>query len=227
MPFSTYAALGQRDSLQSPTLDLRAQTQASLRFDLAYAPTDLLGTNNDSLAVLVYTACSSTRLGQVYLKSAATGLATTLPRASTIFTPSSPSQWRQENVSLAAYLGQQVYLRFVAYNRYGNNLYLSNVRVDNNALLTTRAQVDSPALQAYPNPVAGGHSLTLLLPAATGTASVRLVDALGRTTWQTEVSLNPAAATQQLLEAPLAAGIYTVLCQTANGQQYSRRVAVN
>jgi hypothetical protein len=227
MPFSTYAAVGQRDSLQSPALDLRAQAQASLRFDLAYAPTDLVGTNNDSLAVLVYTACSNTKLGQVYLKSAATGLATTLPRATTVFTPSSPGQWRQENVSLAPYLGQQVYLRFVAYNQYGNNLYLSNVRVDNNALLATRSQVDSPALQAYPNPVAGGRSLTLLLPAATGTASVRLIDALGRTSWQALVPLSPAAATRQQLEAPLATGLYTVLCQTANGQQYTRRVVIN
>ena len=227
MPFSTYAAVGQRDSLQSPAFDLRAQPQASLRFDLAYAPTDLQGINNDSLAVLVYTACSNTKLGQVYLKSAANGLATTLPRATTVFTPSSPSQWRQENVDLTPYLGKQVYLRFVAYNQYGNNLYLSNVRVDNAALLATRALTDSPALQVFPNPVAGGRSLTLLLPAAMGTASVRLVDALGRTSWQATVALNPAAATRQLLDAPLTAGLYTVLCQTANGQQYSRRVVIN
>ena len=227
MPFSPYAAVGQRDSLLSPAFDLRVQSQASLRVDLAYAPTDLLGSNNDSLAVLVYTACSNTKLGQVYLKSAATGLATTLPRATTVFTPSSPGQWRQENVSLTPYLGQQVYLRFVAYNQYGNNLYLSNVRVDNTALLATRSQVDSPALQAYPNPVAGGNSLTLLLPAATGTASVRLIDALGRTSWQAAVVLSPTAATRQPLVAPLATGMYTVLCQTASGQQYTRRVVVN
>lgn len=227
MPFSTYAAVGQRDSLQSPAFDLRSQPQASLRFDLAYAPTDLLGTNNDSLAVLVYTACSNTKLGQVYLKSAANGLPTTLPRATTIFTPSSPSQWRQENVNLVPFLGQQVYLRFVAYNQYGNNLYLSNVRVDNAALLATRSLADSPALQVYPNPVAGGRSLTLLLPAATGMASVRLVDGLGRTSWQAAVALSPAAATRQQLDVPLATGLYTVLCQTANGQQYTRRVVIN
>ncbi len=227
MPFGPYAAVGQRDSLQSPALNLAAgQANVSLRFDLAYAPIDLLGSANDSLAVLVYTACTNTRLGQVYLKSAKAGLGTTLPRANTTFAPSSPSQWRQENVDLSAYAGQQVYLRFVAYNQYGNNLYLSNVRVDNAALLATRAQVDSPLLQAYPSPVAGGHGLTLSLPSVAGAASVRLIDALGRTTWQATVALSSGAATNRTLSAPLAAGLYTVLCETADGQRYTRRVVV-
>lgn len=226
MPFASYAAVGQRDSLQSPAFDLRTATQATLRFDLAYAPIDLLGTNNDSLAVFAYTSCTNARLGQVYLKSATAGLPTTLPRNGTIYSPSSTSQWRQENVDLKPFLGQQVYLRFVAYNHRGNYLYLSNVRVDNAALLATRALADSPALQAYPNPVAGGQSLTLALPTATGTATVRLVDALGRTTWQSTVALSAAAATRRSLDAPLASGLYTVLCQTADGQLYARRVVV-
>lgn len=226
MPFATYAAVGQRDSLQSPTLDLRNQPLASLRFDLAYAPTDQLGTDNDSLAVVAYLACTKTKLGQVYLKSAAAGLATTLPRNGTIYSPSSTSQWRQENVDLGAFLGKQIYLRFVAYNQYGNNLYLSNIRVDNAALLTTRALADSPTLLAYPNPVAGGRRLTLVLPAASGAASLRLVDVLGRTAWQSIEVLNAAGATPRTLTAPLAAGLYTVLCQIANGQLYSRRVVV-
>lgn len=226
MPFASYAAVGQRDSLQSPALDLRNQAQASLRFDLAYAPIDQLGTYNDSLAVFAYTSCTNTQLGQVYLKSAANGLPTTLPRNGTIYSPSSTSQWRQENVDLKAFLGQQIYLRFVAYNHQGNYLYLSNVRVDNAALLATRALADSPALQAYPNPVAGGRSLTLALPAAPGVATIRLVDALGRTTWQSTAALNATAATRRSLDAPLASGLYTVLCQTASGQLYSRRVVV-
>ncbi len=227
MPFATYAAVGQRDSLQTPAFNLAAgQAQASLRFDVAYAPIDLLGSANDSLAVFAYTACTNARLGQVYLKSATTGLPTTLPRSGTIYTPSSPSQWRQENVDLSAYLGQQVYLRFVAYNQYGNNLYLSNVRIDNATPLASRAQLDSPLLQAYPSPVAGGRSLTLSLPSVAGSASVRLIDALGRTTWQATVALSSGAATSRSLSAPLAAGLYTVLCETADGQRYTRRVVV-
>ena len=223
MPFGPYAAVGQRDSLQSPAFDLSTQPRAFLRFDLAYAPTTGA---NDSLGVDVYTACTNTRLGRAYLKSAAAGLPTTLPRDNTLYAPSATSQWRTENVDLSAFLGKQVYLRFVAFNQYGNNLYLSNVRVENTVLAAKTALADSPALQAYPNPVAGGRSLTLALPAAPGVATIRLVDALGRTTWQSTAALNAATATRRSLDAPLAAGLYTVLCQTASGQLYSRRVVV-
>ena len=223
MPFAPYTQVGQRDSLQSPTFDLSSQPRAFLRFDLAYAPATGA---NDSLGVDVYTACTNARLGRAYLKSAVAGLPTTLPRDQTAYVPSATSQWRTENVDLAAYLGKQVYLRFIAFNQYGNNLYLSKVRIENTVLAAKTALADSPALQAYPNPVAGGHSLALQLPAAAGLAAVRLIDALGRTGWQAAVALSPSGPTHRNLDAPLAPGLYTVLCQTANGQLYSRRVVV-
>ena len=224
MPFGPYTAVGQTDSLQSPTLDLRGQTLAFLHFDIAHAP---VTGSDDGLAVQVYTACTNTRLGEVYRKTSTTGLATTLPRDNTLYTPTSTSQWRTETVDLTSYLGKQIYLRFVAINGYGNNLYLSNVRVDNTLHgLAARTQADSPALQAYPNPVAGGAQLTLDLPKARGTASVRVLDALGRVSSQFKLELSPAASTRRELTSPVAAGLYTVLCQTADGQLYSRRVVV-
>ncbi|OGX92254.1 PKD domain-containing protein [Hymenobacter coccineus] len=224
MNFYDYEAVGQRDTLQTPAFNLN-QPRAFLRFDVAYAAAGPVAANyNDSLAVDVYTACTNTRLGRVYLKSAVDGLPTTLFRQAA-YTPTSTSQWRSENIDLTAYLNQQVYFRFVAFNQYGNHLFLSNVQVGN-TVLATKALADSPALQAYPNPVAGGRSLTLALPAAAGAATVRLIDALGRTTWQSTVALNAATATRRSLDAPLASGLYTVLCQTADGQLYSRRVVV-
>ena len=226
MNFYDYGpAVGQRDTLQTPPLDLR-QPRAFLRFDVAYAAAGpVAADNNDSLAVDVYTACTNARLGRAYLKSAVNGLPTTLFRQAA-YTPTAVSQWRTENVDLSAYLDQQVYLRFVAFNRFGNHLYLSNVRVENTVLAAKNALADSPALQAYPNPVAGGNSLTLALPTVQGAASVRLVDALGRTTWQGTVALSATATTRHTLTAPLASGLYTVLCRTADGQLYARRVVV-
>jgi PKD repeat protein len=226
MPFFDYSVRNRRDSLQTPTLDLRNQAQASLHFDLAYAPIN--NTYNDSLAVDVYAACTTNRLGRVYLKSAAAGLGTVRaqPDAMEAFAPTAASQWRQEDVNLSAYINQQVYLRFIAFNQFGNDLYLSNVRVDNTVLATRNALAESPALQVYPNPVQGGATLTLQLPAVKGLASVQLVDGVGRTCWQTKVELNSAAATSYNLSSIKAAGIYVVLCQTADGQLFSRRVVV-
>ncbi|WP_311182059.1 PKD domain-containing protein [Hymenobacter volaticus] len=225
LPFGPYSTLGQRDSLQSPLLDLRAQTQATLRFDLAYAPIVDTPSGNDSLAVDVFAACTNARLGRAYLKSAVAGLPTTTPRDA-YFTPTAANQWRQENVDLTAYANQQVYLRFVTFNQFGNNLYLTNVRVDNSGVLSARTQADSPSLLVYPNPAANGASLTLQLPQVAGAASIRLVDAVGRISWQTQWTLSGNASLHRTLPVNLAPGLYTVLCQTADGQQFSRRVLV-
>ncbi|AWM34829.1 PKD domain-containing protein [Hymenobacter nivis] len=224
--FYNYSARAQRDTLRTPAVDLRGQAKPFLRFDLAYAAVSAApAANNDSLAVDVYTACTATRLGRVYLQSAATGLGTTAVQASA-FAPTAAAQWRTESVDLTAFTGQQVYFRFTAFNEYGNNLYLSNVRVENSVATATRALADSPALQVYPNPVGSGSALALALPLGTGTATLRLIDALGRTTWYGTAALSPAAAARRTLDAPLAAGLYTVLCQAADGQLYSRRVVV-
>ncbi len=222
MPFGPYPAKNQRDSLQSPALNLSGPA-AFLRFDIAYAP--VTGAN-DSLGVNVFRACTNAPLGQVYLKSAATGLGTTLPRDNTVYTPSSPSQWRTEIVNLSAFLGQQVYLRFIAYNQYGNNLYLANVQLDAVQPLAVRTLVDSPTLQVYPNPLGGGATLNLTLPKAPGQATLRVVDAVGRLCSQTNVALSAGASTSTTLRSPVAAGLYTVLCQTADGQLFSRRFVV-
>ena len=224
LPFGPYDALGQQDFLLSPLLNLAA-TRPTLRFDLSYAPYTSPQDANDSLAVFVYESCSNAVLGRVYLKSATTGLPTAAPQAA-YFTPSAAGQWREETVDLSAYASQVVYLRFVTYNQYGNNLYLTNVRVDNNTVTGTRAAADALALQAYPNPVSGGAALTLELPKRAGTANVRLVDAVGRVTWQTQVALSATTSVRHTVATPLAAGIYTVLCQTADGKMFSRRVLV-
>jgi hypothetical protein len=88
------------------------------------------------------------------------------------------------------------------------------------------AITESSALQVYPNPAGGGQTLTLALPTVKGTAALRLVDALGRNVWQGNVMLNASTATKYTLAAPLSSGLYTMLCQTADGQLYSRHVAV-
>lgn len=226
MPFYPYDATGQRDTLQSPLLDLRNQSRATLRFDMAYAPVLTPRAFNDSLSVEVLLACTNARLGRVYLKSAVNGLPTTAAQDSS-FVPSSAGQWRQEEADLTAFANQQIYLRFVAYNQFGNNLFLTNVRVDNGGLTTgTRAQADSPALVAYPNPVRGGTALTLQLPQLPGSATIRLVDGVGRVTWQAQWNLSATTPLQRTVPIPLASGLYTVLCQTADGQLFSRRIVV-
>ena len=100
------------------------------------------------------------------------------------------------------------------------------MRVDNTVLSTSKAVAESSSLQVFPNPVQGGATLTLQLPAVKGLASVQLLDALGRSTWQTQLELNSAATTTYTLSSVRAAGMYVLLCRTADGQLFSRRVVI-
>ena len=112
-----------------------------------------------------------------------------------------------------------------AFSAFTGGRAFDDVAVTSNPL-AVRPQVDSPALQFYPNPVAGGAQLTLTLPQARGTALVRVLDALGRVQSQFKLELSPTGTTRREHPSPLAVGLYTVLCQTADGQRYSRRVVV-
>ena len=133
MDFFNYQQTGQRDAFTSPPLNLSGLGQASLRFSHAYRQFN--SSSNDSLRVLVSIDCGQnwTPILSVGGSSLATMAASTAN-----FVPSTASNWCGAggnlacfNLPLTAYLGQQqVFIRFEAINRYGNNLYIDNIAID-------------------------------------------------------------------------------------------------
>lgn len=133
MDFFNYQQTGQRDALTSPPLNLSGLGQASLRFSHAYRQYNT--STNDSLRVLISTNC-----GQTWTPILAVGgnALATMSASTTNFVPSAASNWCGAgsnlacfNLPLTAYLGQQqVFIRFEAINRYGNNLYIDNISID-------------------------------------------------------------------------------------------------
>lgn len=133
MDFFNYQQTGQRDALTSPPLNLSGLGQANLRFSHAYRQYNT--STNDSLRVLVSTNC-----GQTWTPILSVGGSTlaTMTASTTNFVPSTSSNWCGAgsnlacfNLPLTAYLGQQqVFIRFEAINRYGNNLYIDNISID-------------------------------------------------------------------------------------------------
>ena len=221
-PFAPDAAVGQRDVLQTPPLNL-STAQPKLRFDLAYAPIINSASAPDSLLVQVVDACTLAVLGRPYAKGATGGLGTTTAQ-NAYFVPTASTQWRQELVDLTPYAGKSVLLRFVGYNGYGNYLYVDNVNVGNQLLSLTGAAA-AVGLEAWPNPTAAGTAIHVRLPAQSGGGNLRLIDALGRTVWQGQVAAAGASA-EQLLTAPIASGLYSVVFSPANGVAAARRVLV-
>lgn len=147
---------GDQDALQLPAIDLSGLSDAVLTFDLAHAR---YNTSNDNLKIKVSTDCGTT-WSTVYNKSGAT-LSTTAATTS-IFTPSTAAQWRNEIVSLSNFIGNNnVFIKFEANSDYGNNAYLDNVNISFNTGLTTVTKALS--FEVYPNPATSIASVEFTL----------------------------------------------------------------
>ncbi len=122
-----YPNTGRRDELYSPIIDLTsAPATVALTFDVAYRRYD--NTSTDELRVEISTDCGATwSATPIYAKSGAT-LATGA-NTTARYVPGAAGEWRTETVSLSAYTGQRIRLRFVTVNQYGNNIWIDNVRI--------------------------------------------------------------------------------------------------
>ena len=117
--------LGEIDLLITPAINLTAAPAALLKFDVAYSQ---YLSSNDGLKVVLLTNCNNdiTQGTVVYDKSGAS--LATAPSNSGDFTPNGADQWRKEAIDLSSYIGQNnLQIAFVAFNDYGNNLYLDNI----------------------------------------------------------------------------------------------------
>ncbi|MCS6789612.1 MAG: zinc metalloprotease [Bacteroidia bacterium] len=117
---------GRRDAIHSPLIDLtNAPAGVALTFDLAYWRRGAI--RDDTLDIQVSTDCGITWTNLTRLRSAdslttVTGLP---PRC----IPTADTQWQSRNISLDAYRGQKIRIRFVSRNGRGNCIWIDNVRV--------------------------------------------------------------------------------------------------
>lgn len=124
-----YDAAGQLDYFISPQIDLNLYPNAQLVFELAHAPYNQNGFQ-DEVIVAVAPDCSSEfdLINAPYQKSG-TRLQTSEPTLDE-FIPSSSSQFRTELVNLSKFrdLGK-IRVAIISKNSYGNNVYLRNIRI--------------------------------------------------------------------------------------------------
>ena len=146
----SYNSSGAEDGLISYEVSLSNAVAALLTFDVAYA--QYSSVYEDGLRVDISTDCGNTWVASGYLKIGA-ALATTGTTTSN-FAPSAANQWRNDTVSLSAYLGQDVSIKFVNINDYGNSMYVDNVNLD---ITTGLTQLNNSVgtLSISPNPSDG------------------------------------------------------------------------
>jgi hypothetical protein len=159
-----FSNVGWEDILIAKTVSFAGSASApSLNFDVAYCQ---YSGENDRLYVEASTDCGST---WTILYSKAGNTLATRPALTTVFVPTSTSEWRHELVSLAAYAGMNdVLVRFRGVSAYGNNLYLDNVNFAGTVGIEENMNVG--ALSVYPNPSSG--DFTVLLPEPAGMTDI-------------------------------------------------------
>lgn len=125
----SYNASGQEDRLITPLVDLGGSAGSRLKFHHAYR--GYSAAYVDGLRVDISSDCGATWNTVFFQQSGdlATGTNTT-----SAFVPSNCDQWRLNDIDISAYDGQNVLVRFVAINGYGNWLYLDNVVIERNGI---------------------------------------------------------------------------------------------
>ncbi len=155
----TYNAPGEEDVLQTEIFNLTNAASSGFAFDISYAPYS--ATYSDTLRLDVSIDCGATWQPQGYIKGGLTlGTNSAGGYQNSIWNPASGADWRRDSVSLSAYVGNNVIVRFVNMNQYGNYLYIDNVNLNGTPVGVFSASYAN-ALVAYPNPSSGLFSVSV------------------------------------------------------------------
>ncbi|MEM6344988.1 MAG: S8 family serine peptidase [Bacteroidota bacterium] len=120
-----YDTNAEQDYLNSFVVDLSTASMPELSFDRAYVGR---GVNRvDQLNIEISTDCGETYTQNLYSASGAT-LATALDDFDQWF-PTSAADWQSDTIDLTPYVGNQVRIRFVNINGFGNSLFLDNIQL--------------------------------------------------------------------------------------------------
>jgi len=142
----SYNAAGELDSFVTEIFDLTTATSSLFTFDLAKAQYST--TYTDGMRVEVSIDCGA-NYTVVYDK---TGLdLSTLPGYVTSnWVPTSASDWRNEQIDLGAFLGENVMFKFVNICGFGNSTFVDNINVT--GTLGVAENLLERAISLYPNP---------------------------------------------------------------------------
>jgi hypothetical protein len=203
---------GSKDYLQSPVVDLTAMNSALLTFDRAYAPRL---NRADSLLIQVSTDCGNSFVPTAYAKSYAQ--LATVPAQTTLFAPTNDTDWQQDTLNLTPFAGNKILFRFAAVSRFGNALFVDNVRL-NGFTVSVLGLEENQKFRLFPNPAE--TSVKLFFPhEISDKATARIYAQDGRLVHSQELT----GESEQALDIQrLSPGIYQILIQTS-GERFQSR----
>ncbi|MFT5435713.1 MAG: hypothetical protein ACI840_000351, partial [Ulvibacter sp.] len=142
----TYNAPSELDVFVTEIFDLTNATSGILAFDLAKA--QYSSSLFDAMRVEASIDCGATYT-VVYDKTDL-DLSTVPSYVTSNWTPSSANDWRNEQIDLTPFLGENIMFRFVNINGYGNSTFVDNINVA--GVLGISENQLSSTISLYPNP---------------------------------------------------------------------------
>ncbi len=183
---------GAQDILETYEINLTGGVDPRMTFDVAYVRYSPV--YSDTLRIDISPDCGQSWINGVYLKGGLT-LATG-PDQTSNFIPSSASQWRKDTVDLTPFIGNNIIIRFVNVNHYGNNLFIDNVNVYDIITGYMNPVAAHQPVTISPNPASGIIHLSLnkgmeLLPARIDILDMggRIVQSMPATGYHTQIDL--------------------------------------
>ncbi len=229
MNFYHYQSINKRDQLISPPIMMPATLPIELSFRHAYAQRLSL---KDSLIVKISEDCGQTwqRLLSLGPDGTPSQFVTAMP-SSTSFAPQGSNEWCSGSygvncyyVNLQDYVGKpDVRLMFEAFNKNGNNLYLSDITVQGEVGIPGNV-LELEGVSIYPNPSHG--MFTLECKQCRDAQALSVVSADGIEVFSKQIPESRQSMKEILDLSGLAKGIYFIRL-TCNSNTRMGKLVIN
>jgi len=210
MDFFNYGVVNRRDMLISPALNITGYSSVMLSFRHAYEQR----VRKDSLIVRISDDCGITWQRVWGMGPDGTpGVFVTHPSTDSAFYPQSADDWCGGSYGTGCYSidlsqwtsNQTIKLMFESYNRFGNNLFLTDIQV-NGPVGEPEKHQDQTAFNIFPNPSRGIFHLTV--SNSQGAVNLSVLDLQGKMVYSDVLLSKSGKISHQIDLSGYAKGIY-------------------
>ncbi|HEY9116099.1 MAG TPA: PKD domain-containing protein [Bacteroidales bacterium] len=222
--FSEYLAIGARDRLISPPINLEGLSSATLEFQYAYAKR--MPEISDSLIIKISSNCEQTWSRIFAGGEDGTGnFATHQPVPDGSFWPETEEDWCGSgwgascvSIDLTPWLGlPDVKIAFETWSGYGNPVFIDNINISQFTNID-RVKTSEDNFTIFPNPASNEFSISISKKDVFNT--LKIINSLGETVYFQKLNSEKIQ-----IENKLAPGLYIVVL-SGNGKTTSKKMLI-
>jgi hypothetical protein len=215
--------IGDVDELFLPAMDLRGGDAVVMAFDYAYAQRS--AQSNDKLQVFASKDCGASWIS--FFSQSGAALATAQPTAGGAFVPDSLifDQWKTVILALSGFNKEKVLVKFVVTNDNGNNIFLDNINIIQNAPSNVKSyKMQENILTVYPNP-ANAEIHLKFDEVLSENCQLIIADAMGRRVFVSHLQKGENFQTFDCSHFP--SGIYQIILINNNALFFTKKLSIS